>query len=68
LNRNSLRPRPRQSSAFEHDECACSLLVDRNECPVRIAWAMADQSETRHEIRDDGISRSDLVDCDAQSS
>jgi hypothetical protein len=36
--------------------------------PVRIAWAMADRSDTRHEIRDDGISRSDLLDCDAQSS
>jgi hypothetical protein len=29
---------------------------------------MADQSDLRHEIRDDAISRSDLVDCDAQSS
>jgi hypothetical protein len=29
---------------------------------------MADQSDMRHEIRDDGISRRDLVDCDAQSS
>ena len=38
------------------------------EGPIRIAWAMADQSDMRHEIRDDGISRSDLVDCDAQSS
>jgi hypothetical protein len=38
------------------------------EGPIRIAWAMADQSDLRHEIRDDAISRSDLVDCDAQSS
>jgi hypothetical protein len=29
---------------------------------------MAAQSDMRHEIRDDGISRSDLVDPDAQSS
>jgi len=29
---------------------------------------MADQSDMRHEIRDDGISRSDLVDRDARSS
>jgi hypothetical protein len=29
---------------------------------------MADRSDTRHEIRDDGISRSDLVDCDPESS
>jgi hypothetical protein len=28
---------------------------------------MADRSDTRDEIRDDGISRSDLVDCYAQS-
>jgi len=32
------------------------------------AVAMADPSDTCHEIRDDGISRSDLVDCDAQNS
>jgi hypothetical protein len=35
---------------------------------IQIAWRSADDSDTRHEIRDDGISRSDLVDCDAQSS
>jgi hypothetical protein len=43
-------------------------LEGRGGGPIRIAWAMADQSDTRHEIRNDGISRSDLVDCDAQSS
>jgi len=41
---------------------------ERAEGPVRIAWAMADRSDTRHEFRDDAISRSDLVDCDAQRS
>jgi len=28
---------------------------------------MVDRADTRHEIREDGVSRSDLVDCDAQS-
>jgi hypothetical protein len=35
---------------------------------VRIAWAMADRSGPRDEIREDGVSRSDLVDSDPESS
>jgi hypothetical protein len=58
--------------AASSGRAACELLEDdrAHECaegPVRIAWAMADRSDTRDEIRDDGISRSDLVDCDALS-
>ena len=72
LRRQVLADRRPNAAVDRLGRAACELLEDdrtheRPEGPVRIAWAVADRSDTSHEFRDDAISRSDLVDCDAQS-